>query len=72
MGVRKINEELCNGCKTCFNYCPMDVFRFHEGNKKAYINYVEDCQGCFLCEVECPQGAITCVPIFERGITEAW
>lgn len=72
MGVRRIDEDLCSGCKRCFNYCPMDVFRFDEENKKAYINYVEDCQGCFLCAVECPEGAITCIPIFERGITEAW
>lgn len=72
MGVRKIDVEACSGCKTCYDHCPMDVFRFDENKKKAYINYLRDCQGCFLCEIECPAGAITCVPIFERGVTRAW
>ncbi len=72
MGVRRIDTDLCNGCKICFNHCPMDVFRFDAKNKKAYINYPEDCQGCFLCEFECPTHAIRVVPIHERGVTRAW
>ena len=72
MGVRRIDPKLCNGCKICFNHCPLDVFRFDEKNKKAYINYLEDCQSCFLCEIECPTQAILCVPVHERGVTRAW
>lgn len=72
MGVRRVDVEKCNGCKICYDHCPMDVFRFDEIMKKAYINYLKDCQGCFLCEIECPQDAITCVPVFERGMTKAW
>lgn len=72
MGVRRIEIDLCTGCGTCYDHCPMDVFRFDENNRKAYINYLRDCQSCFLCEIECPEGAITCVPVFERGITKAW
>ena len=72
MGIRRIDLDLCNGCGTCVNYCPMDVLRLDKKRKKAYVKYIRDCQGCFLCEVECPRGAIFCRPLFESGITRAW
>lgn len=72
MGVRSIDQRLCTGCGRCVNYCPLDVLRLDDKTKKSYIKYLRDCQGCFLCELECPEGAIYCVPIFERGITKAW
>lgn len=72
MGIRKIDYRLCNGCGLCVDYCPLDVLRMEEKNKKAYVKYLRDCQGCFLCEYECPQDAIYCYPVFENGITKAW
>lgn len=72
MGVRKIDVSLCNGCRICVDYCPMDVLQFDAKNQKAYIKYIRDCQGCFLCERECPQEAIYCLPVYERRIPLPW
>ena len=72
MGVRKIDWALCTGCEICVDHCPMDVLRMDEARNKAFIQYIRDCQGCFLCETECPEKAILCVPAFERRIPLSW
>lgn len=74
MGVRTIDESLCTGCGTCVAQCPMDVLRLvtYRGKVRAIVRYLRDCQSCALCEEECPEGAITVVPTFERRIVTAW
>ena len=74
MGIRRIDEELCIGCGTCVDQCPMDVLRMDTTSEppKAIIQYLRDCQSCALCESECPVEAIHVVPIFERRIVTAW
>jgi NAD-dependent dihydropyrimidine dehydrogenase PreA subunit len=72
MGIKRINTELCNGCGLCIEYCPTDVLRLDEKTKKAFIKYIRDCQSCLMCEMECPTGAITVMPVFERRMPLAW
>ncbi len=72
MGIRKIDQKLCTGCKICVDHCPMDVLRMDEKTGKAYVKYIRDCQSCFLCEIECPEEAIYCMPVFERRIPLPW
>ena len=72
MGVRRIDTSLCSGCGICVSYCAMDVLRMDEETRKAYIQYIHDCQGCFICENVCPEGAVWCLPVFERRIPTAW
>jgi NAD-dependent dihydropyrimidine dehydrogenase PreA subunit len=62
MPVENINEEKCNGCSTCVDTCPMDVFRMDEDTEKSAITYQEDCQICHLCRIYCPVDAITITP----------
>ena len=58
MNVRlRIDEPVCVSCGVCVDSCPTDVIRTH-GNGKAYAAYLEDCQACFLCVIDCPVGAI--------------
>ncbi len=57
MSIEKI--EGCNGCRACFDICPMDVIRMNEETKLAEIQYPQDCQVCNLCVVFCPVDAIT-------------
>ena len=72
MGIRKIDFRLCNGCGICVDNCPLDVIRMDETIKKAVIRYLEDCQSCFLCEIDCPEGAISVNPARERRIPSPW
>ena len=53
MPIEKIDPEICVGCRTCVDGCPMDVIRFDEEAKKAYIKYPDDCIACFNCEMDC-------------------
>ena len=51
----KVNEELCNGCKKCVDFC-----RF---NALAYVNnkvmvFDKICHSCGGCKIVCPQNAI--------------
>ena len=68
MGVRKINLDLCQGCGSCVEACPMDVLRMDKRRKKPFIKYLRDCQACLLCELNCPCEAIYVSPDYERRI----
>ncbi len=72
MGIRKIDYQLCNGCRICVDECPMDVLRMDEKTEKAFIKYLRDCQSCFLCEIDCPVEAIYVTPDRERRIPLPW
>ena len=62
MPIQQVDQELCIGCGDCFENCPMDVFRMNTETDKAYAAYPEDCTVCFLCEKDCPEGAIILTP----------
>jgi NAD-dependent dihydropyrimidine dehydrogenase PreA subunit len=52
----KIDEEKCDGCGTCVDTCPVEVFEIRE-EKSVAVNPSE-CLVCLACEVQCPSGAI--------------
>ncbi|MFC1902745.1 ferredoxin family protein [Chloroflexota bacterium] len=62
MGIRNIDDRLCDGCGICIDHCPMDVFRMDKEAKKARIVYPKDCMVCYVCETDCPEGAIILTP----------
>ena len=72
MSIESIDAELCNGCGTCVNSCPMDVIRMDEERKKAIIKYPEDCMMCELCVDYCPENAIYVSPVVCRPPILAW
>jgi NAD-dependent dihydropyrimidine dehydrogenase PreA subunit len=63
MAIRSIDRDKCKACGKCVTVCPMDVFR--QVGTFVYLAYPRDCMTCFLCELECPAGAIYVGP--ERG-----
>ncbi len=59
MVIENIDLKLCNGCGICMNSCPMDVIRIDKANKKAVIQYPEECMLCGQCRRFCPTNAVT-------------
>jgi NAD-dependent dihydropyrimidine dehydrogenase PreA subunit len=71
MGIQRIAEEKCNGCRKCVRVCPEDVLRFDERSRTPVVSYIRDCQ-CFLCELACAEEAITVTPYRERRTVRPW
>jgi NAD-dependent dihydropyrimidine dehydrogenase PreA subunit len=67
MGIKKIDEKLCNGCGVCLDSCPMDVIRLNEVTEKAFIAFGGDCHTCYMCEMDCPTDAIYVSPEVTRS-----
>lgn len=52
-----IYTPVCISCGACEELCPTDVYRVGSDGY-PFAAYPDDCQGCFLCEWDCPVGAI--------------
>jgi len=52
----KIDNDKCDGCGTCKDICPVNVFEIVD-NKSKVIN-LNECLVCRACEVQCPNAAI--------------
>ncbi len=53
-----INKEWCKGCGICVALCPKQVLE-PDAQGKATVVRPEDCICCTLCELRCPDLAIT-------------
>ena len=54
-----IEKELCTGCGTCEDSCPLDVIYMNGEESRPFIKYPEECWHCGSCRQDCPEGAIT-------------
>lgn len=59
----EVDEEYCKGCNLCIKFCPRDALEESEELTQKGIHKpveVEDrCNDCRLCELVCPDFAIT-------------
>ncbi len=60
MAEQKIDLNLCNGCGTCVEVCPVGVYELKNigGEMKSTAVNPDACIVCRACEVQCPQSAI--------------
>ncbi|MBN2041964.1 MAG: ferredoxin family protein [Spirochaetes bacterium] len=68
----EVDYDKCNGCMACYKACYVDVIRWDRDNKKPIIAYPEECATCSWCELSCPQGAITVIPVNPVFIPEPY
>lgn len=58
-----IKEDLCDGCKICFDFCPHGVFEWDESTNLPIVKYPFNCiVGCSACVPRCEPGAIVFPP----------
>ena len=55
--VIEVNIDWCKGCEICVAFCPKGVLEMEGG--KCTVARPEDCSRCMLCELRCPDFAIT-------------
>ena len=64
-----VQNELCNGCKICSQFCPDDCIERLVVDKSAPVGTprimidMEYCKGCGICAQECPKQAIMMVKV---------
>lgn len=54
----RINDEWCKGCGICVVFCPTKVLELDERDKAVAVR-PGDCIACILCELRCPDLAIS-------------
>jgi NAD-dependent dihydropyrimidine dehydrogenase PreA subunit len=49
----EFDHEKCTKCRRCHELCPLDIIAWNEEEDKPYVSYPDECQLCFICQVEC-------------------
>ncbi len=75
-GKIKIEADLCKGCGLCLVACKFDVIKLSkqgQTNKYGYqyteVTRPEQCTGCTLCALMCPDSAVTVWREIEKSKT---
>jgi len=63
----EVKDDWCKGCNLCIERCPVDALEESDRlNKKGIrppqLKKENECNNCRLCELICPDFAITVIP----------
>ena len=62
-GIVHINKDWCKGCGICVHFCPTKTLAMLEF--KSVVECPENCNGCMMCELRCPDFAIEVTEVDE-------
>jgi len=69
--IPKIDNELCNGCRKCVDFCKFNALAYINNEIKVFEDICHSCGGC---KIVCPENAITekykMIGKIERGYSE--
>jgi len=71
----EIKDDWCKGCGICIERCPVDALEDSDrlnrkGIRPPKLKEINECNFCRLCELICPDLAITVIPDKEAKIDE--
>lgn len=74
-GRVEVLKDRCKQCRFCIDFCPKQVLEEStEFNRKGYhpvyAAHPNECVNCGLCELICPEFAISVVPLEEGEVKE--
>jgi len=60
-----IDDELCSACETCLDRCYFNAIETHEtaGGREVIRVIGDNCMGCGLCQLTCPEDAISLIEV---------
>jgi 2-oxoglutarate ferredoxin oxidoreductase subunit delta len=58
-----VDAELCDGCRLCIEFCPLDILEVAADTNQRMLHYVVvkhplNCLGCDQCQRICPTASI--------------
>ncbi len=59
LGEITLDREKCDGCRTCFNICPVGVYNGLDQERKMTFQDRGACFACSACVKQCPQEALS-------------
>jgi len=59
LGEIHLDRELCQGCCTCFEICPVGVYGALDEDRKTTFAARDACFACGACVMQCPSGALS-------------
>ena len=58
LGHIRLNRDQCNGCRACFDICPVGVYADLGDDKKIVFRDRDACFACSACVKQCPEKAL--------------
>jgi ferredoxin len=61
LGKIELDRERCNGCRACFDICPVGVYGELDEYRTITFRDQHACFACSACARQCPEGALSLI-----------